>query len=251
MAEQLAPADLAELPPADVVIVGEIHDNPVHHANQARVVEALRPGALVFEMITPERALRVTPELRDDAQALERALEWEAQGWPDFDLYHPIFLAAPDAAVFGGGAPREAVRQAVSDGAAAMFGAAAPLFGLDEGLPEEEAAERQAEQMSAHCDAIPETMLPGMVEAQRLRDAALARAVIAALAEAGPPVVVITGNGHARTDRGVPHALGIARPELDVLSLGQLEQQPERPPPFDLWLVTEAAERADPCASLR
>ncbi len=65
------------------------------------------------------------------------------------------------------------------EGAAAVFGAAAARFGLDAPLPEDEQAAREAEQAEAHCGALPAEMLPGMVEAQRLRDAALARAVAA------------------------------------------------------------------------
>ena len=69
------------------------------------------------------------------------------------------------------------VRRAVSEGAATVFGGAAPLFGLDAALDPEEQATREAGQMAAHCDALPEDVLPGMVEAQRLRDAALAAAM--------------------------------------------------------------------------
>ena len=35
-------------------VIGEVHDNPHHHRNQARAVAALKPGAIVFEMLTPE-----------------------------------------------------------------------------------------------------------------------------------------------------------------------------------------------------
>jgi uncharacterized iron-regulated protein len=118
-------------------------------------------------------------------------------------------------------------------------------------LAEAEQETRNTLQREAHCNALPEDILPGMVEAQRLRDAALARAVIAAVQEAGPPVLVITGNGHARRDWAIPRMLRRAEPDLTVLSIGQLEATPEDPPPFDLWLVTEPAERGDPCAAFR
>ena len=75
-------------------------------------------------------------------------------------------------------------------------------------------AERLNMQMDAHCGALPEEMLGGMVEAQRLRDAALAEGVLAALAESSGPVVVITGNGHARLDWGAPRMLERARPDI-------------------------------------
>ncbi|KMW57972.1 putative lipoprotein [Candidatus Rhodobacter oscarellae] len=240
---------LSALPPADVVLLGEVHDNPLHHENQATAVAALRPAALVFEMFTEAQALALRPEMLVDQAALEQALGWEESGWPDFDLYFPIFEGAPGAAVFGGGAPHEAARAAVGEGAEAAFGAAGTIFGLDLALDDRERSKREAMQMAAHCDALPPEMMRGMVEAQRLRDAVLARAVIAAFQDTGGPVAVITGNGHARNDWGVPRMLRRAAPELRVLTVGQLETAPERSAPFDLWLVSDAPERADPCAA--
>ncbi len=239
---------LNRLPSADVVIVGEVHDNPAHHANQARAVASIRPAALVFEMLTPDKAALVPP-LRDDPVALAKALDWEESGWPDFAMYYPIFTAAPDAAIFGGDLPVKAVRQAIGDGAAKPFGADAARYGLDRPLARDDQTAREAEQAAAHCGALPPDMLPGMVAAQRLRDAALARAVVQAFDQTGGPVVLITGSGHARRDVGVPAVLALAAPDLTVLSVGQLEGPAEAAPPFDLWLVTDATERGDPCAA--
>ena len=41
---------IADARHADITVLGEIHDNPGHHANQAAIVKALQPAALVFEM---------------------------------------------------------------------------------------------------------------------------------------------------------------------------------------------------------
>ena len=250
-AEAIGPDDLGALPPADVVILGEVHDNPHHHANQARAVAEIGAAALVFEMFGPSEALGVTADTRGDAGALAAALGWEESGWPDFALYYPVFEAAPEAAVFGGALPRTEVRRAVQEGAAAVMGGGGALFGLDAPLEAEEQETREALQATAHCDALPPDLLPGMVEAQRLRDAGLAQAVVAALAETGGPVAVITGNGHARKDWGIPRMLARALPEASVLSVGQFEAPPEAGTPFDVWLVTEPAERGDPCETFR
>ncbi len=250
LADRIEPAQLARLAPADVVILGEVHDNPRHHENQALAVAGLRPAALVFEMLTPEKAALVTPDLRPSERRLAAVLDWDASGWPDFAMYHPILLAAPEAQVFGAEVPRDEARAAVSEGAAAAFGAEAARFGLDRPLAPEDLAERIEEQRVAHCGALPPDLLPGMVEAQRLRDAALARAVMEAMTETGGPVAVITGTGHARRDVGVPALLAEAAPALRVLSIGQFEAPPEGDVPFDLWLVTAPAPRPDPCESL-
>lgn len=211
---------------------------------------------MVFEQITPELAAKITPDLIADPERLEAVLEWEERGWPDFRMYYPIFAAAPDAAYFGGGAPIADVRRAISEGAADVFGDGAELFSLDQVFSDEVQATLEAIQRDAHCGALPEDMLPGMVEAQRFRDAYLARSAIAAhfepVSDGWSPVVVITGNGHAGNDWGVPSMLRIQRMDLAVQSVGQLEQLgPDDVPVFDHWLLTEAVERDDPCAALR
>jgi uncharacterized iron-regulated protein len=89
-----------------------------------------------------------------------------------------------------------------------------------------------------------------MVDVQRLRDAALARAVVQAMADTGGPVAVITGNGHARRDQGLTLPLARVAPDLSVLTIAQFEEIAPASPSFDLWLVTPAIPRDDPCAAL-
>lgn len=242
-----AVADVFDNPPdAAVVILGEVHDNPAHHANQTRAVAALRPSAIVFEMLTPELAARITPDNRHDPEALAAALEWRARGWPDFFMYYPILAAAPGAAVYGAALHREDIRAAITAGAAGAFGPDASEFGLDRALDPVQQASREAGQMAAHCDALPESMLAGMVEAQRLRDAAFARTALLALDETGGPVAVIAGSGHARTDWGIPAYIAFAAPEVSVAAIGQTEGPTSTP--FTLTVRTDGVERDDPCA---
>ena len=169
-ASEISADALERLSPADVVILGEIHDNPEHHRNQAMAVAAIQPRALVFEMLTPQKAMQ-TPTDRSDAAALARVFDWQSSGWPDFAMYHPIFAAAPEARIYGGDLPPGDARRAVSEGAASVFGADAPEYGLGTPLSPEDQSLREAEQRDAHCNALPEDLLSGMVEAQRLRDA--------------------------------------------------------------------------------
>ena len=84
---------------ADIVILGEIHDNPAHHRNQAEIGAALQPAALVMEMIPQAaedevNALRAAGAGREEIAA---ALDWNASGWPDFAHYAAILEAAPKA----------------------------------------------------------------------------------------------------------------------------------------------------------
>ena len=244
-------AILTKMSEADVVILGEIHDNPDHHRYQAKTIARLRPRAVVYEMLTREQAARVTPDLAAETEALRVALDWDASGWPDFSHYAPLFAAHPLAMVYGAHVPRDVARQSMEAGLAAAFGEEASVYGLTEPLPEAERAARQAMQKSAHCDALPDEMLAPMVDIQRLRDAALARAVVEALNDSGPPVVVITGNGHARKDWGLPVYLQRLRPEIGVFTLGQAEEGVQIEGAFDAVVSAPPVRRDDPCAALR
>lgn len=243
-------AALDALPPAQVVFLGETHDNSHHHAGQARALAGLAPAAVVWEMLTPDQAARL-PEDLSDPETVAGAVGWAESGWPDFALYHPLMLAAPDAAHVGAGVPGPEARRVFAEPLAEVFGAGAGDFGLADGLPGEQEALRGQQMIDSHCGALPESVVPGMIDAQRLRDGRLAQAALEALAATGGPVAVIAGSGHARTDWGAPALVARAAPEVTVLSLAFLEAEPEEPAPFDLWLVTPPAEREDPCAAFR
>lgn len=235
----------------DVVFLGELHDNPAHHLRQAEIVTELAPRALVFEMLTQAQADVVTPELVKDAAALEAALNWNASGWPEFSMYYPIFAAAPEAAYFGAAVPRDVARAAMAEGLHTGFRGDVEDYGLTTPLPEEQQAQREALQLAAHCDAMPEEMLPVMVDIQRLRDAELAYSAVQAFDAHGGPVVVITGNGHARRDWGAPVYLMEAAPGLRIASLGQGEDDVAPSGLFDVVESAPAADRGDPCAAFR
>jgi uncharacterized iron-regulated protein len=239
---------------ADVVVIGEVHDNPGHHENQAEIVRKLKPDALVFEMIQQADEGKVN-ELRAEGatgQTIAEAIDWAGSGWPDFDFYAPILEAAPEARIFGAGQPRDDVRRAVEEGAAAVFGPDAAKYRLAEPLSEEEQAARVAEMSAAHCGRLPGDMVPSMIEAQRFRDAGLADAALWARTITGPEakVVVIAGTGHADLQTGVPAMIAIAEPEVRVLSLGQFEADPGRAGAFDAYMLAPSPERDDPCEGL-
>lgn len=240
-----APA-LADPPNVDVYVLGEVHDNPAHHLRQAEIVGQVAPRAIVFEMLSPAQvAAAATADVQNPAE-LGEAFDWESGGWPPFAEYLPIFEAAPDAVIYGAALPRAEVRRAISDGAAAVFGDDAAAYGLID-LPAEIFDEMIEEQRLAHCDMLPPEMLPGMVQAQILRDAVFARTILEALEQTGGPVVMITGNGHARRDRAIPAILGRVAPAVSVWALGQFEGPPDPDEPFDATAISPFVPRDDPC----
>lgn len=249
-AEQITPEGLDALPRADVYFLGEVHDHPDHHLNQARAISGIQPTALVFEMLTRSQAA-AAPARWDNVDELATALAWDGSGWPDFNLYYPVFDAAPKARIYGAAIPRAQARAVFETSLIQIFAGDAARFGLDSALPTADQTAREILQAEAHCNALPDDLLPGMVDVQRLRDAELARVAETALRDTGGPVVVITGSGHVRRDWGAPAALALAAPETAIFALGQYEGIAPEPAVTDAWVVTGAVERADPCAAFQ
>lgn len=248
--EQIPAEVLEQMMAADVVILGEVHDNRLHHLVQTAAVEAVQPSAMVWEMLTEEGAARITRKALTDPEQLAVILKWAELGWPPLTTYLPIFRAAPDTPVYGALVPREAARSAMETGAATALGADAARFGLTVPLPEDEQAAREADQQAAHCNAMPPEMLPNLVAIQRLRDAVLTRAILRAVDETGGPVAVITGNGHARKDRGIPTFLSRMEPGLRLFVLGQSEDGSIEGE-YDAVIDSPEAERENPCLAFK
>ncbi|QRN96898.1 ChaN family lipoprotein [Archangium violaceum] len=265
------PTLLAELSRVRFVLLGERHDNPDHHRLQAELVRGLtasgREPVLAFEMLDTEQQAAVDEALArapGDPDAIAQAVAWEKSGWPDWSLYRPIFAVGTERGlpILGANLPRRQVRELVTRGPEALAPETRARLGLDTPLPEAVDRAMRAEMHESHCGHLPESMLAPMVLAQRARDAQMADRLLSTSAEDG--AILITGAGHARTDRGVPADLVRRAPEQPVLAVAFLEVSPEaREPsdyaptdspgklPYDYVWFTPAAEREDPCAAFR
>lgn len=229
----------------DVLIIGEFHDNPQHQQQQANALAEIRPKAVVFEMLTPDEAAQLA-----GVERIKAAMVTATDGFHWTNIADYADVLSQSSVIIGAALSREDMRAAFSSGASAVFGPEAATFGLTDALPKAQQDTREAVQFDAHCAAMPREMMGGMVEAQRLRDAHFARTVAAALDTYGAPVVLITGNGHARTDWGVPVYLSTARPDLKVESIGQGEGGAAPAGTFDTTLSDAAIpSREDPCAA--
>lgn len=254
-----------------VVILGETHDNPDHHALQAwmmrRLAAAGRRPVAAFEMMETDQQDKIDAYLAThpgEVDGLADAVEWSKRGWSDWSGYSPIARATLDAGgqIRGANLPRDVMRQI---GRGKEDEVAARMLGLDVDLPPEEQQAFAAEIRVAHCDLLPEGAVLNMVRVQRSRDAAMADVIAtqAARPDVGP-VVLIAGSGHARRNRGVPTRLGRITPGLRVLSIAFVEVRPGSDDPaayagryggaevlpFDVVWFTARAEREDQCASL-
>jgi uncharacterized iron-regulated protein len=248
---------------ADFVLIGESHGNRDHHRLQARIVSALqrdarRPRALAFEMISADRQLEVVEYLDahpGDAAGLGAALDWTASGWPDWALYEPIARAAlaNGAEIVAADLNQEQRRAVFDQGAQALRTSFVQRTGLDRDFPATLTSDLRDELRDAHCGRAPPEVVGGMYHVQRARDAMLADRLAAASGRAGG--ILIAGNGHVRTDRGVPWYLGRLKPAARTLSIGLVEVQDDlrRPPPdlpYDyVWFTPGVDVGQDPCAA--
>ncbi|MBN8506360.1 MAG: ChaN family lipoprotein [Burkholderiales bacterium] len=224
-------------------IWGERHDNPLHHAQRLAALDALlargeRP-ALLMEHLDHERQPRLDAARAagGDAQALIAAAGGKHWPWAQLSpfieraLTHGLPLVAVNLS-------REQARRLMREGLAAHGYEKAPAL---------QAAQAHIIQRS-HCDALPPDMAPRMAQAQLARDQQMARSL---QAQAGRGAVLLTGNGHARRDLGVPQWL--SAPLRDRVQVSLWVEPDERWPEaaYDHLHRTEAAERADPCAALQ
>ncbi|MDO8862827.1 ChaN family lipoprotein [Haliea sp. E1-2-M8] len=250
---------------ADYVLLGENHDNPAHHKLQAQIIASLAwpdPAVAGFEQIHTEQATALEAWLQsapDGTSGLDTALDWEQSGWPDWALYEPVFAAVlargwrPLDLMF----PAATVRAVFSGGIdAALRSDVIEQLQPDALFSPEQRLEMQALMADSHCGRIPSEHMAAMVDVQIARDAHMAWR----LATSDKRAVVITGNGHARRDWGVPLFLQQLRPEAKIVSITLTELAADRREPgayatarptwTDFTLFTAAQDRGDPCAGI-
>jgi uncharacterized iron-regulated protein len=251
------------------VLLGELHDNADHHLVQARLVAALaargRAPVLAFEMLDGSQDARLEEALAAPGgptpDGIAAAVGWEKSGWPAFALYRPILEAglAGGMPVRAANLPSPLVRRVVREGKDALPPDARALLDAAPPLGEKDLKELKAEMDESHCMEMPAAMLAPMVLAQRARDAHMA-ARVAAAGKRGS--ILVTGNQHAREDRGVPAYLPPAeRAAVASVAIAEVVKgwkTPERyaesygdPLPFDYLVFTPGFAREDPCEKLR
>lgn len=266
-----------------LLLLGEVHDNGAQHALRGHLLGAItadlarlgRPApALVFEHIRTDQAAGLDPNLASapaPANARERArdllarLEWDKSGWPAAELFLPIFEAAMTHAlpIVPGHPTRAEVRDVARRGLEALPADTVARLALDVPLPEPLATALLDELEASHCGLMPRTAFTTMALAQRYRDAHLAASLTTAAARHGT-AILLAGNGHVRTDRGVPRDLARIAPERKIIAVAFIEvddgnvdagsyvpRDPSGAPAADYVVLTPRTARADPCEAMR
>lgn len=261
-----------------LILLGEVHDNPEHHSLRAWIIGELatrrsasgeRGPAVVFEHIRADQQSLVDDFLasdeRADAGALLQKLDWDRSGWPSAAMFSPLFEQALKfrLPIFAGNTPAEAIRKVAREGLASLLDEERSRLGLDQQLEPHLYAALIKDIEENHCGLVPESAFPPMALAQQYRDAHLAERMISAMAANGA-AVLLAGNGHVRSDRGVPWHLRRRAPGSNIGVVTFVEADPgiteaapyvpldpDGQPATDYVWITSRAERPDPCEEMR
>lgn len=239
---------------ARYLLLGEVHDHAEHHRIQLRLLDALlhagRRPALVMEQYDLDQQTRIGAIRTEDlplGQQLDALRRLMREGWEWRD-YAPLIERALQyrLPLVAANLPRAELRKRASGADATAA--------LDARWGEAREAELARKIEAGHCGKLPPHVIGMVVRAQRLRDAAMAQAIVAQHAHGA---VAILGSGHARRDLAVPlyfesdQVLAIGMVEVvegddaHSLAVGALG------PRFDYLWFTPAVQRAsDPCDSI-
>ncbi len=261
--------DLRKFMPAidtsEIVILGEAHDNPHHHKLRAGLLS--KPAVAMEQLRADQNAglatfieYRATSARLATINDFKTKVDWESGGWDQYP-YDPLLEAILKLKlpIYAGDPPRDVIRNIAKQGLGVLSAGEQNRLALDQPLGPKLDAVSAEEIEGSHCGMLPKTAIPNMALAQRYRDAHLADATLKATTSHGQ-AVLLTGNNHARTDRGVPWYIRARAPDKKVVSVvlvevedGQTDPEayvprdPEGKPAADYLIFTPSITRDDPC----
>lgn len=247
------------------LLLGETHDNISHHRHQAEIIadlqHAQRITSVHFEMIDDEQAVQLRQSGYASADDLVQILSKSSPGWDYDKMYRVIFEQSlkTNSKILPANLPRDSIRTIFADGEKHIPDAVRNIMRNTE-LTVEQRKSMEKEIIEGHCNVMPDEMLEPMMLAQRVRDARMALSLIQGDAETR---VLITGNGHARKDRGVPLYLKAEDNAGKIVSIAFIEVEDNHMQiseygwrwdnnalPFDYIWFTPQFDRPDPCKGL-
>ena len=224
-----------------VLLLGEQHDAPEHHAWERDTVAQWAAknqlAALVLEMADAGHSTQALPAKATEAE-VQSALAWNDKGWP-WAHYGPSVMAAVQAGVpvYGGNLPRAQMRTVMQQ------------TQWDTHLAATNWQRQQDAIREGHCGLLPDSQLVPMARIQLAKDASLARTAQQHI-QAGKTVIVIAGRGHVLRSIGIPSWLPAGT--RSVVAIGQAGDQAQAiASDRDAVHYTPATPPKDHCAALR
>lgn len=232
---------------ADVILLGELHDNPHHHHARAQLIALLNNAkrAVVAEHLSAPDSVTFSGSTLESLVA--SGFNPEAWAWP---LHAPLFDAvrASGASVIGGNLPKGFSKDIFKNRQQAFSPQALHVY-QQSTLSDTARQSLDQDLINGHCGQLPEQYLEPMRMVQRATDISMAIALIK-----NKPALLVAGNGHVRKDYGVPQVLAATDSALKIVSIGFYEQSPDMrdelqslSTKYDLVWFTEPTKRENPC----
>lgn len=250
--EEISERQLAErLAAQDVVLLGELHDNPRHHALRGQLIARIagvRTTVVAEHLPAPSKVVLGESMLADLEAAGFSAEGW---GWP---LHQSLFdgIRSLGLPVVGGNLPQGFSKQLMMKGEGALMPPLDKAY-RQSALTEDALRKLDADLVSGHCGKLPERYLAPMRLVQRATDISMANALLD-----HRPSVLVAGNGHVRKDYGVPQVINALAPSLKISAVGFYERDRDSQAliqslagRYDYVWLTDGAERSDPCENFK
>jgi uncharacterized iron-regulated protein len=258
---------LSRIKDANVLLLGEVHDNPLHHDFQKKLLQTQldagsRPSFLMEQFNSGSQAdldAALANTNRDDA--FSSAADLIKFG--DWKLYVPLLSSAVDykLPIIAANIASAQLQPVMKQGFNAYDPEDLKRIAVDEVWSENRENYLSQHIEGTHCGQISPQWRAGLVRGQRLRDALM---VDAAVSSFGRGIVAIVGRDHARRDIGLPLYFAARRPSIRMLSMGLVEVIPGNflpqgyatetatgDAPYDvIWFSPrlDRSGRFDPCA---
>lgn len=257
---------LEQIRKAEYLLLGERHDNLVHHQHQTWVIQQLqqsrRKASVAFEMIDDRQGNLLARHRVSSAEEMIAILDQVRNHWNYTHRYKDLFAQTLTAQfpIVPANLNRQRLMQVVKQGEDKLPAAYKNML-KQSPLSDAQMKSLQQEIKQSHCNMLDDAASHKLILAQRVRDAVIAHSLTKNRA---PVKVLIAGAGHVRKDRGVPLYLERQIKGTKVLTIGftevsaganDIRRYSERwstnSMPFDIVWFTPTVERHDMCAQFK
>ena len=244
------------------LLLGERHDNQVHHQHQAWFIQQLKnnqqQASVAFEMIDNVQAELLAKQPLTSASQMIKTLNKVKNNWQYESRYQALF-----SEVIAAGYPVTAAnlnRKQLMHIMMQKENDLPPAYQrmLDQApFSKAQQSKLQTEINQSHCNMLDDNSSKAMALGQRLRDATMAHSLLKSQSSIK---VLIAGLGHVRNDLAVPIYIGNNK----LLSVGfiEVEQDVNKPVayaktwntqtlPFDIVWFTPQVKREDMCEKIK
>lgn len=254
---------------SDYVLLGETHDNIKHHQDHGWVISELNKKGLniaaALEMVTKEQADAINSSENPTTDSVMDTLEAAKIGWEYKKYYRPVFDSIVNAniKIYPADLDKATMMKVVREGKENAPDELKSLLKTNQ-LSDEVREALKKEIEGTHCGMINDEMTKAMMLGQQIRDAAMANNLFALKNPEVQAVVLISGSGHIRKDRGAPMYLSSKDKSASITSIAWLEVDEETTDPkiyatpwgrkilpFDYVVFTQAVDRPDPCEEMK